>query len=91
MVSAGFGTRSGPTRNVFAAGQWVGYLQSMEPTQVLREVNEEARRNSLADIVFTGPPSSGIHRLQHTFERSFDVSPFVLRHLWIDLRSIGDE
>lgn len=75
----------------FRSGAMVGYLQSMEPTKVLREVNEEARRNSLANIVLTGPPTSGIHRLRHTFERSFDVSPFVLCHLWIDMRSSGNE
>jgi hypothetical protein len=68
------------------SGAMVGYCRSMEPTQVLKEVNEEARRNSLPDLVPSRSLASGGDRLEHTFERSFEVSPFQLRHLWIDLR-----
>ena len=69
----------------FRSGAMVGYCQSMESAQVLKEVNEEVRRNSLPDLVRNGTHGGG-DRLEHTFERSFEVSPFQLRHLWIDLR-----
>jgi hypothetical protein len=75
----------------FPSGAMVGYCQSMEPPQLLKEVNEEARRNSLPDLVPTRPPNSGGNRLEHTFVRSFDVSPFHLHHLWIDLRRPATE
>ena len=70
----------------FCSGAMVGYCQSMEPAQVLKEVNEEACRNSLPHIVPIGQPASDCQKLEHTFDRSFPVSPFHLLHLWIDLR-----
>jgi hypothetical protein len=74
----------------FRSGAMVGYWQSMEPTKVLTEVNEEARRNSLPDLVPTSSPAPG-DRLEHTFERSFEASPFHLRHFWVDLRPSSTE
>jgi len=70
----------------FASGAMVGYCQNMPPPQVLKEVNEEARGNSLPDLVSSGTYAAGGDRLEHAFDRSFDVSPFRLFHLWIDLR-----
>lgn len=75
----------------FGSGAMVGYCQSMEPGQVLREVNEEARKHSLPNLVPGDSQVSGCDRLEHTFERSFNVSPFRLIHLWIDLRQPGIE
>ena len=73
----------------FRSGAMVGYLQSMNPRQVLKEVNDEVRRNSLPDLVPTAsasPRVPGRDRLDHTFDRPFEVSPFHLHHLWVDLR-----
>ena len=70
----------------FPSGAMVGYCQSMAPRQVLKDVNEEARKNALPDLVSSGTYAPGGDRLEHAFERSFDVSPFHLLHLWIDLR-----
>jgi len=70
----------------FRSGAIVGYWQSMERAKVLKEVNDEAERNSFPHIIPIGTPPADGHRLEHTFERSFPVSPFHLRHLWIDLR-----
>jgi len=70
----------------FSSGAMVGYWQSMELSQVLREVNEEAARNALPEIVPVGEPMQYGHRSEHTFDRIFPASPFRLRHLWIDLR-----
>jgi hypothetical protein len=70
----------------FRSGAMVGYCQSMEPAQVLKEVNEEVRRNTLPDLAPNGAPVSDSQRLEHEFERPFEVSPFHLHHLWIYLR-----
>ena len=70
----------------FRSGAMVGYWQTMERAQLLSEVNQEAGRNSLPDIVPANPSLPNGHRLEHTFERSFPLSPFHLLHLWIDLR-----
>jgi hypothetical protein len=71
----------------FPRGAMIGYWQSMDAKQVLKEVNDEARKKSLPDLVLVGNwKSKEANRLTHTFERSFDISPFELFHLWIDLR-----
>lgn len=70
----------------FHSAAMVGFWQSMELAQVLMEVNDEARRNSLPGLVPIRPQASGVEQLEHAFERPFEFSPFHLRHLWIDLR-----
>jgi hypothetical protein len=71
----------------FPRGAMIGYLQSMDAKQALKEVNDEARKNSIPDLVLVGNwKSKEANHLTHTFARSFDISPFELRHLWIDLR-----
>jgi len=69
----------------FRSGAMVGYCQSMEPEELLKEVNEEAHKNSLPHLARSSANAGGTG-LEHTFERSFDVSPFQLHHFWIDLR-----
>ena len=65
----------------------VGYWQTMKPQELLNEVNNESRNKALPDLVLGGNWNyGGVNYLDHTFERSFDVSPFKLAHLWIDLR-----
>jgi hypothetical protein len=71
----------------FASGAMIGYWQSMESTEVLGEVNDECRKESLPDLVLNGAWKAGdVNRLEHTFDRPFEISPFRLHHLWIDLR-----
>lgn len=71
----------------FSRAVMVGYWQSMDGSQVLNEVNLEAKKNSIPDIVLVGPwQPKAVSKLFHCFDRSFDVSPFVLNHLWVDLR-----
>lgn len=76
----------------FPSAAMVGYWQSMEAAQVLDEVNEESHKSDLPDLLLTGSwKSGGVSHLEHTFERPFDISPFRLRHLWIDLRPLDEE
>jgi hypothetical protein len=71
----------------FPTGAMIGYWQSMEAKQILMDVNGQARKKQLPDLLLEGRwKSKDLNRLNHTIERSFDVSPFELRHLWIDLR-----
>jgi hypothetical protein len=76
----------------FPSAAMVGYWQSMEAAHVLEEVNEESHKSGLPDLRLTGSwKSGGVSHLEHTFERPFDISPFRLRHLWIDLRPLDEE
>jgi hypothetical protein len=71
----------------FPSGVMVGYWQDMEAHDVLSDVNEEIGKISLTDIVLVGTWNpGGVSRCEHAIERTFDISPFKLHHLWIDLR-----
>jgi hypothetical protein len=68
-------------------GAMVGYVQSMQPDEILIEVNAICKGRSFPDLVIMrhwGAGNTG--RFEHTFERSFEISPFNLHHFWIDLR-----
>jgi hypothetical protein len=70
-----------------SSGAMVGYWQSMEAGDVLTEVHEESRAKSLPDLILLdGWKPGNVSRLEHAFERSFQLSPFRLHHLWVDLR-----
>lgn len=70
----------------FQSAAMVGFWQSMDLDEVVKEVNEEAARSALPHILPTGNLMPDGHRSEHTFDRPFPVSPFRLLHLWIDLR-----
>ncbi len=75
----GYGKRA-PT------GAMIGYWQNMEAHDILIEVNGAIRKNSLPDLILLGTWNpGGISRCEHSFERTFDMSPFRLHHFWIDL------
>lgn len=69
------------------SGAMIGYIQTMTPSAILVAINTECRSNSFPDLT---PASAwvtgGTTRLDHVFERSFEVSPIRLHHFWIDLR-----
>ena len=68
-------------------GAMVGYWQSMDAEKTLGEVNEGCHSHSLPELSLVGTWNlDGISRFDHTLERSFEISPFRLHHLWIDLR-----
>ena len=70
------------------SGAMLGYWQSMEGIEVLREVNEGCHHRSIPNLMLVGSCSSnGISKFEHDLERPFQISPFKLHHLWIDLRS----
>lgn len=69
------------------SGAMVGYWQSMNGDELLGEVHEGSRKKSLPDLTPIGGWNPGnVTRFEHTFDRPFEISPFKLHHLWIDLR-----
>jgi hypothetical protein len=72
------------------SGAMIGYWQSMEAEELLTEVQQVSRKKSLPDLTSVGSWNPGaVTRWEHTFDRPFEVSPFTLHHLWIDLRLSG--
>ena len=71
------------------SGAMVGYVQSMDPIDVLAAVNASCACRGLPHLRLScrGWQAAGISSLQHAFSRTFDVSPFTLHHLWADLRT----
>ncbi|MEY9536897.1 hypothetical protein [Sinorhizobium fredii] len=69
------------------SGAMIGYIQSMTPPAILADVNIECRSRSFPDLTPEGAWLTGeTTRLDHVFERGFEVSPIRLHHFWIDLR-----
>jgi hypothetical protein len=70
------------------SGAMVGYWQNMETDELLSEVNEGCHKKSFPDLMLVGSWNpNGVSRFEHTFDRAFEMSPFRLLHIWIDLRS----
>ncbi len=72
-----------------AWGVMIGYVQSSSYDLILQQVNGHARSAGLPEI---GRLDSGwqpiTSNLQHEFDRPFEISPFRLLHLWVDLRPL---
>lgn len=70
------------------SGAMIGYMQSMTPPAILVAVNDECRNQALPDVALTGAwTPAGTARLEHAFERNFEISPIRLYHFWVDLRA----
>lgn len=71
-------------------GGMIGYIQSMEFADILEEINQIVRQCSIKVTQISPPPGGwvedGISELEQVLERSFPVSPFLLRHFWVDIR-----
>jgi hypothetical protein len=68
----------------------VGYVQNMTFDDILKEVNLTITQNS-EPISLLSPPDEGweekgVSTMEHQLERSFPISPFHLKHFWVDLR-----
>ncbi|HUU83793.1 MAG TPA: hypothetical protein VM243_09845 [Phycisphaerae bacterium] len=71
------------------SGAMVGYVQSMELDDILGEVNAAVEKRSLPVIVLAGSgwQENPVARLDHRLTRPASLlSPFDLRHMWVDLR-----
>lgn len=72
-------------------GAMVGYMESLSFTQILVEINGALDPRGLPALA--PPPDSGgpLIELEHSFNRPFEIIPFRLVHLWIDVRPSGHD
>ncbi|HIJ72528.1 MAG TPA: hypothetical protein HPP83_00355 [Candidatus Hydrogenedentes bacterium] len=90
FVQAGYGYgKSAPS------GAMVGYIRNTLAADILSEVNRHATRAGLQKLVVTGDSKGekDISRLDQRLDRPEVLpTPFLLRHLWVDLhkKGIGD-
>jgi hypothetical protein len=71
------------------SGIMIGYAQSMEMEDILKEVNTEGSAHSLSGIELSSKPfiTRSVNRLEQELHRPEVLpTPFSLRHLWVDLR-----
>ena len=70
-----------------AWGVMIGYIQSSDHNRIFNQVNGHIQNNQI-DILT--PPSGGwqtvTSQMEHQFDRPFEITPFRLVHLWVDLR-----
>jgi hypothetical protein len=71
-----------------ASGAMVGYIESMQPDEILTEVNAAALTAEVAAIPYpqAGWQIDGVSHLEHQAGRLPPESTLALRHLWVDLR-----
>jgi hypothetical protein len=68
----------------------IGYLQTMEPDEVLADVNTYATDRSIPSLSRAAATwfAKDVNRLTQTpLNRQFDPAPLQLTHFWIDLRA----
>lgn len=70
-----------------ASGTMVGYWQNMTRNAVLTDINSALTSIGLPTLEFTDEPSGLLHQTDQMLRRPFDISPYQLRHLWLDMRS----
>jgi len=68
-----------------ASSAMVGYIESMDPDTILDEVNLAGATHGLSPIARVGAPTPPLHELAHAVDRTFEVTPFRLLHLWIEV------
>jgi len=69
------------------SGAMIGYMQTMTPATILVAVDAECQRQLFPNLTPVGAWVNGATtRLDHSFDRSFQISPIKLHHFWIDLR-----
>lgn len=73
----------------FPSALMIGYWQTMDSDSVLAEINSHLQTKGLPDIQLSahGWRISSVTQLSHTLTRAFPISPFGLKHLWLDLRA----
>ncbi len=73
----------------FPSALMIGYWQTMDNEALLAEINDHLLAKGLPEVSLSGEgwKISSITQLSHTLVRTFPVSPFGLKHLWLDLRT----
>jgi len=76
--------------NHMAEGAMIAFVQNMDFDAIQAEVNQHLRTAGipLLERDDQGVKERAVSHLDHQFRRSFPISPFHLRHLWLDIRDI---
>lgn len=68
-----------------ATGAMVGYIKSLGPSRIVAEVNSALSLHGISALALPHGAVGPLIELEHSFVRPFDISPFRLVHLWIDV------
>lgn len=70
-----------------SSGAMIGYLQTMSPDEILKEVNDYAEKINVPALKREADDwiDNSVTRLNQDLARKVSPSPFKLRHLWVDL------
>ena len=71
-----------------SSGAMIGYVQSMQPDEILRDVNDYASEAKVEAVKKADAEwkERGVTKLNQELKRSVQPSPFTLDHMWLDLR-----
>lgn len=75
--------------NGVASGAMVGYVESLTTEQIIVGVNGALKKLQMPLLALPSRVDGPLTEMEHSFDRSFDISPFRLIHLWIDIRPRG--
>lgn len=70
-----------------ASGVMVGYWQEMSREALLAEINDALADLDLPELIFDDAAARLLHQASQQLARGFTISPYTLRHLWLDMRS----
>lgn len=73
-----------------ADGAMVGYIESMTLEELMTEVNRVATSLHLPALESFSGGEKPLHELRHKLTRLFPISPFILWHLWIEMKVSSD-
>lgn len=69
-----------------ASGAMVGYVESLTLEEIIADVNRGLIQLQLPALNLPQTAGRPLTEMAHTFNRPFEVSPFRLVHLWVDIR-----
>lgn len=70
-------------------GMMIGFIQNMEPTEILSAINDHIATHALPSLQLEGCfVAKGVSGLDHSLERTFPNTPFHLTHRWLDIRNV---
>ena len=69
-------------------GAMIGYMESLTPEQILVDVNGCLETRYIPTLTLSSTLESSLSEMEHSFDRPFEISPFRLLHLWIDLHPL---
>lgn len=68
-----------------ATGAMVGYVESLTSIGLVMEVNKRLNHLCLPSLTLRQESEDRLTEMEHFLDRSFELTPFRLVHLWIDI------